>query len=86
MHHITSRLHRSSTFGSNGTLERKESKDEAAAREREKKKLVEWEAEKKPLEYDEILVAPSSKPVGHSSKLLRYHDFDLIKTLGTGTE
>jgi protein kinase A len=70
-------LHRSST--SNG-----DSRENMAAREQEKKKLAEWEAEKKPLEYDEIMVDPSKKVVGHSSKVLKYEDFELIKTLGTG--
>jgi len=78
MHHITSRLHRSST--SNG-----DSKENMAARDQEKKKLAEWEADKKPLEYDQIMVDPSKKVVGHSSKVLKYEDFELIKTLGTGT-
>lgn len=82
MHHITSRLHRSST--SNG--ETRDSRETVQAREQEKQKLTEWEAEKKPLEYEEILVAPSEKPVGHSSKVLRYNDFELIKTLGTGMQ
>ncbi|KAI4778808.1 Pkinase-domain-containing protein, partial [Aureobasidium sp. EXF-8845] len=34
---------------------------------------------------EQILVEPNSKPVGHSSKVLRREDFDLVKTLGTGT-
>ena len=79
MHHITNRLHRSST--SNGGHHERE---DAAAREREKRKLCDWEAEKKPMSYDEILVDPNKKLVGHSSKVLRYEDFELIKTLGTG--
>lgn len=61
------------------------SKENSAAREEEKQKLAEWEAEKRPLEPEEIVVDPQQKPVGHSSKLLRKEDFELIKTLGTGT-
>lgn len=54
------------------------------AREEEKNKLAAWEADKRPLEYDQILVDPSRKVVGHSSKVLRREDFELLKTLGTG--
>lgn len=74
---IASRFHRMSQ--SSGE------KENYAAREEEKQKLAEWEAEKRPLEPAEIVVDPQHKPVGHSSKLLRKEDFDLIKTLGTGT-
>ncbi|CAD0106316.1 unnamed protein product [Aureobasidium uvarum] len=66
---------------------RKESRSETSAnnraREEEKSRLLAWEAQKQPLEYDQILVEPNSKPVGHSSKVLRREDFDLVKTLGT---
>ena len=55
------------------------------AREEEKTKLAEWEAEKRPLEPEEITLDPQKKPVGHSSKHLRQEDFELVKTLGTGT-
>jgi len=79
MHHITSKLHRSSTH-SNG----EGGKEQIAARDREKRKLMEWEAQKAPLDYDQIMVDPNKKMVGHSSKVLRYDDFELIKTLGTG--
>ncbi|KAF2224223.1 kinase-like domain-containing protein [Elsinoe ampelina] len=71
---ITSRLHRSST--SNG---------DSFERDRERRRLCDWEAEKQPLDYEQILVEPSRKLVGHSSKVLRCEDFELIKTLGTGT-
>ena len=53
------------------------------AREEEKQRLCEWEGDKKPLEPNEVV--NNKKPVGHSSKYLRKEDFDLIKTLGTGT-
>lgn len=56
-----------------------------AAREEEKQKLAEWEADKRPLEPSEVALSPQKKPVGHSSKYLRKEDFDLVKTLGTGT-
>ena len=74
---ITSRFHRHSSSAG--------SKDNAADHENEKRKLAEWEAEKRTLEPDEIVVDPQNKPVGHSSKHLRRDDFDLVKTLGTGT-
>ncbi|USW52110.1 Putative serine/threonine-protein kinase, active [Septoria linicola] len=79
VHNITSRFHRHSSSSQAGP------KDTAADHENEKRKLAEWEAEKRPLEPDEIVVDPQHKPVGHSSKHLRRDDFDLVKTLGTGT-
>lgn len=74
---ITSRFHRMSQSSGD--------KDNFTAREDEKQKLAEWEAEKRPLEFAEIHVDPQKKPVGHSSKVLRKDDFELVKTLGTGT-
>ncbi|KAH9874282.1 hypothetical protein IAQ61_004913 [Plenodomus lingam] len=54
-------------------------------REEEKQTLAQWEARKRTMSPDEIDVDPSQKAVGHSSKVLREEDFELIKTLGTGT-
>lgn len=54
-------------------------------REDEKRTLAAWEAQKQPLSPEEIDKDPEKKIVGHSSKLLREEDFELIKTLGTGT-
>ncbi|KAH9881141.1 hypothetical protein J1614_001636 [Plenodomus biglobosus] len=54
-------------------------------REEEKQTLAQWEARKRTLSPDEIDVDPDQKVVGHSSKVLREEDFELIKTLGTGT-
>ncbi|KAI5194405.1 Pkinase-domain-containing protein [Aureobasidium subglaciale] len=86
MHHIMPKLHIGSSRDKDG---RKESRSEITAnnraRDEEKSRLLAWEAQKQPLEYDQILVEPNSKPVGHSSKVLRREDFDLVKTLGTGT-
>ncbi|KAI6946446.1 Pkinase-domain-containing protein, partial [Hortaea werneckii] len=56
-----------------------------AAREEEKRKLAEWESKKEPLEPSDITIDPQRKLVGHSSKVLRKEDFELLKTLGTGT-
>jgi hypothetical protein len=53
-------------------------------REEEKQQLAQWEAQKHTLSPDEIDIDPEKKPVGHSSKVLRQEDFELIKTLGTG--
>ena len=83
MHHMLPKLHLTSSHG-NDKHQRKESKDQIRARDEEKSRLAAWEAEKRPLEYAEILVDPNRKPVGHSSKVLRREDFDLLKTLGTG--
>lgn len=87
MHHMLPKLHLSSSHGDNDKgekLGRKESRDQARARDEEKNRLAAWEADKRPLEYDQILVDPSRKPVGHSSKVLRREDFEMVKTLGTG--
>lgn len=54
-------------------------------REQEKQQLAQWEAQKHTLTPEEIDIDPQKKPVGHSSKVLREEDFELIKTLGTGT-
>lgn len=78
---ISSRLHRISSASGGGSGD----KENFAQREEEKQKLAEWEAQKQPLEPHEVAQSPSKKPVGHSSKVLRKEDFDLIKTLGTGT-
>jgi protein kinase A len=74
---MTSRLHRMSSSSAD--------KANYAQREDEKSKLAAWEAEKRPLEVSEICVDPQTKVVGHSSKVLLRADFDLVKTLGTGT-
>jgi protein kinase A len=53
-------------------------------REEEKHTLAQWEEQKHTLSPDEIDKDPEKKVVGHSSKVLRQEDFELIKTLGTG--
>jgi protein kinase A len=53
-------------------------------REEEKQTLARWEDQKHTLSHDEIDKDPEKKVVGHSSKVLREEDFELIKTLGTG--
>ena len=74
---ISSRIHRMSQSAAD--------KENYAAREEEKQRLTEWENEKRTLEPNEVAANPNKKPVGHSSKYLRKEDFELIKTLGTGT-
>ena len=54
------------------------------SREEEKRTLAQWEAQRHTLSPDEIDKDPAQKAVGHSSKVLRQEDFELIKTLGTG--
>lgn len=53
-------------------------------REEEKHILAQWEEQKRTLSPDDVAMDPSQKPVGHSSKVLREEDFELVKTLGTG--
>ena len=75
---IASRFHRMSQSAAD--------RENYAAREEEKQRLVDWEADKRALEPSEIAsIDPAKKPVGHSSKYLRKEDFELVKTLGTGT-
>jgi serine/threonine protein kinase len=76
---ITARFHRGSSQSAGNDREN------AHLREEEKQKLANWEAEKRPLEIEEIIVAPEKKVIGHSSKVLKRNDFDLVTTLGTGT-
>lgn len=54
-------------------------------RESEKHAIAHWEDQKRPLSPSQITIDPSKKPVGHSNKHLRCQDFELLKTLGTGT-
>ena len=51
----------------------------------EKNTISHWEDHKRPLSPSQVERNPKSKMVGHSSKMLRCEDFELIKTLGTGT-
>ena len=74
---ISSRIHRMSQSAAD--------KENYAQREEEKQKLADWEGNKRTLEPSEVAASPNKKPVGHSSKYLRKEDFELIKTLGTGT-
>ncbi|KAF9736586.1 hypothetical protein PMIN06_003426 [Paraphaeosphaeria minitans] len=55
------------------------------ARDEEKHTLAQWGEKKAPLEPGQIDKHPDQKMVGHSSSVLRKDDFELIKTLGTGT-
>ncbi|PSN60029.1 Pkinase-domain-containing protein [Corynespora cassiicola Philippines] len=54
-------------------------------RDHEKRALAQWEDRKRPLSPSQIDADPDRKMVGHSSRLLRQDDFELVKTLGTGT-
>jgi serine/threonine protein kinase len=50
-----------------------------------KQKLAQWEDNKHPLSPQDVHKDPSTKVVGHSSRVLALQDFELITTLGTGT-
>ncbi|KAF2807301.1 Pkinase-domain-containing protein [Mytilinidion resinicola] len=54
-------------------------------RDDEKRMLSQWEDTKRPLSPTQMHGDASRKIVGHSSRVLRQQDFELIKTLGTGT-
>ncbi|KAF2454022.1 kinase-like domain-containing protein [Lineolata rhizophorae] len=88
-HHRAKERHNSSNDKNNNSAprprEHTEDPDIVAAREREKQQLIQWETQREPLTPSEILIEPDQKVVGHSSKYLRCEDFELIKTLGTGT-
>ncbi|KAF2681758.1 Pkinase-domain-containing protein [Lentithecium fluviatile CBS 122367] len=66
------------------THERQDSAMERA-RDEEKHNIALWGEQKRPLEPGRIDEDPDHKMVGHSSNVLRQEDFELIKTLGTGT-
>jgi len=55
------------------------------ARDEEKRMLAQWEEVKRPLSPAQITDA-NQKMVGHSSRVLRQEDFELVKTLGTGMD
>lgn len=59
-----------------------------ADREEEKSRIAsmadEWYS-KGPMEVEQVAQDPQDKVVGHSSSTLRCEDFELLKTLGTGT-
>jgi hypothetical protein len=63
---------------------KEESEAMARGREDEKNTLAQWGANKQPLSPDEIHKDPDRKILGHTSRVLRQEDFELIKTLGTG--
>ena len=52
----------------------------------EKRMLAQWEEVKRPLSPVQITIDANQKTVGHSSRVLRQEDFELIKTLGTGMD
>ncbi|KAK1818163.1 cytochrome c oxidase subunit 1 [Friedmanniomyces endolithicus] len=79
---VSRMLHRLSQSQGNRDKENNENREQ---RDQEKQQLADWEANKEPLEISEITKDPQKKVVGHSSKYLRKEDFDLVKTLGTGT-
>ena len=56
-----------------------------AQEEREKAFIADFEECKKPLSPKHIAEDPRNKKLGASSKQLRLKDFELVKTLGTGT-
>ncbi|KAE9989182.1 hypothetical protein Vi05172_g6319 [Venturia inaequalis] len=64
---------------------RRETKDDMMAHEEEMSFISQWEEEKRPMSPAQIAMDPAQKKVGHSSHHLRLDDFELIKTLGTGT-
>ncbi|KAL1627675.1 cytochrome c oxidase subunit 1 [Neofusicoccum ribis] len=82
MHHLVPHSMRSSH---NGESHHHYHPEKMTQREQEKQHLANWEAERQPLEPDVVAQDPAKKRVGHSSRFLRCEDFELIKTLGTGT-
>ena len=63
---MTSRLHRMSHSSSEG----KESRETFSAREEEKAKLAEWQADTKPMEVSEIMIDPQKRTQIAGSYLL----------------
>lgn len=79
--HLLPKLTGSKSNERNGAKE--SNAHDAPHRDQEKQFIAQWEDESRPLEPDEITI--DHKRLGHSSSSLRPDDFDLIKTLGTGT-
>jgi len=71
----------------NDTQNAQDSSDQAdtSLRQNEKRFIVHWEDEKGLLEPNEIANDPTRKRLGYASSSLRVEDFNLVKTLGTGT-
>lgn len=82
LHHHRSREQDASNDQS--THERQDSAMDRA-RDDEKHTIAQWVEQKRPLEPGMVDEDPERKMVGHSSNVLRQEDFELIKTLGTGT-
>jgi hypothetical protein len=55
------------------------------SREEEKQLLSRWQELKRPLSPSQVAEEPDRKMLGHSAKYLHVEDFELLKTLGTGT-
>ncbi|KAL8694113.1 MAG: hypothetical protein Q9218_001166 [Villophora microphyllina] len=53
--------------------------------QQEKQNISDWYDNARPLPPDQIAESPRNKELATSSKNLRIQDFELIKTLGTGT-
>lgn len=53
--------------------------------QREKQSIAEYYDNARPLPPDQIAESPRNKELATSSRNLRIQDFELIKTLGTGT-
>ncbi|QDS69728.1 hypothetical protein FKW77_009997 [Venturia effusa] len=64
---------------------RRETKDDMMAHEEEKNFISQWGEESRPMSPSQVAMDPAQKKVGQSSHHLRLDDFELIKTLGTGT-
>jgi len=77
--------HRSRDHGSHEGSERQDSAAVERTRDEEKHALAQWGEHTRTLEPGQIAVDPDKKTVGHSSNVLRQEDFELVKTLGTGT-
>lgn len=77
--------HDPSRHGTPG-LESQETTDhERKSRAEEKELLSRWQELKRPLSPSQVAEEPGRKMLGHSAKYLHVEDFELLKTLGTGT-
>ncbi|KAF2431023.1 Pkinase-domain-containing protein [Tothia fuscella] len=75
---------RGSGDGASGNQSRQESHEDMLAHEDEKRFITEWD-EGDQMTPQQIAEDPEKKRVGASARFLRLDDFELVKTLGTGT-
>ena len=81
--HVAAALHASYPDGDNAHSNA-DSEMDAQTREREKHFVAQFSDQQHPLPPEEITQDSRNKELGGSSRGLSVHDFELVRTLGTG--